>query len=57
VSFAAITLLVASQRVTIVAVVYFFIHSVRELLNTPSYSVSCITSTDHSTGVGMRHCS
>jgi hypothetical protein len=36
VSFAAITLCVASQRVFI-AVVYFVIDSVRELLDTPSY--------------------
>jgi hypothetical protein len=38
VSFAAITLCVASQRVFIV-VVYFVIDSVRKLLNTSSYSV------------------
>jgi hypothetical protein len=37
VSFAAITLRVASQRVFIVAVVYFVIDSVRKLLDTPSY--------------------
>jgi hypothetical protein len=36
VSFAAITLRVASQRVFIV-VVYFVIDSVRKLLDTPSY--------------------
>jgi hypothetical protein len=36
VSFAAITLCVASQRVFIV-VVYFVIESVRKLLDTPSY--------------------
>jgi hypothetical protein len=36
VSFAAITLCVASQRVFIV-VVYFVIDSVRKLLDTPSY--------------------
>jgi hypothetical protein len=36
VSFAAITLSVASQRVFIV-VVYFVIDSVRKLLDTPSY--------------------
>jgi hypothetical protein len=35
-SFAAITLCVASQRVFIV-VVYFVIDSVRKLLDTPSY--------------------
>jgi hypothetical protein len=37
VSFAAITLFVASQRVFIV-VVYFVIESVRKLLDTPSYT-------------------
>jgi hypothetical protein len=37
VSFAAITLCVASQRVFIVVVVYFVIDSVRKLLDTPSY--------------------
>jgi hypothetical protein len=37
VSFDAITLCVASQRVFIVAVVYFGIDSVRKLLNIPSY--------------------
>jgi hypothetical protein len=38
-SYAAITLCVASQRVFIVAVaaVYFFIESVRKLLDTPAY--------------------
>jgi hypothetical protein len=36
VSFATITLCVASQRVFIV--VYFVIDSVRKLLNTPSYN-------------------
>jgi hypothetical protein len=36
VSFAAITLCVASQRVFII-VVYFIIDSVRKLLDTPSY--------------------
>jgi hypothetical protein len=39
VSFAAITLLVASQRVFIVVSVYFFIDSVRKLLDRPSYVV------------------
>jgi len=38
VSFAAITLCVASQRVFIV--VYFVIDSVRKLLVTPSYNVA-----------------
>jgi hypothetical protein len=38
VSFAAITVCVASQRMFIVAVVvYFVIDSVRKLLDTPSY--------------------
>jgi hypothetical protein len=45
VTFAAITLCVASQRVLIfvvvvvVVVVYFVIGSVRKLLDTPSYSI------------------
>jgi hypothetical protein len=40
VSFAAITLCVASQRVFIViVVVYFVIDSVRELLDTSSYDI------------------
>jgi hypothetical protein len=38
VSFAAITLRVASQRVFIVVSVYFVIDSVRKLLDTPSYT-------------------
>jgi hypothetical protein len=37
VTFAAITLCVASQRVFIVVSVYFVIDSVRKLLDTPSY--------------------
>jgi hypothetical protein len=41
VSFAAITLYVACQRVFIVVSVYFVIDSVRKLLDTPSY-VQCI---------------
>jgi hypothetical protein len=36
VSFAAITVCVASQRVFIVVIVYFVIDSVRKLLDTPS---------------------
>jgi hypothetical protein len=36
-SFAAITLCVASQRVFFVVVAYFVIDSVRKLLDTPSY--------------------
>jgi hypothetical protein len=43
VSFAAITLCVASQQVVVVVVVvvvvYFFIDSVRKLLDTPSYAL------------------
>jgi len=39
VSFAAITLYVASQQVVII-VVYFIIHSVWKLLNIPLYIVS-----------------
>jgi hypothetical protein len=39
VSFAAITLYVASQRVFIVVSVYFVIDSVRKLLVTPSYII------------------
>jgi len=38
VSFAAVTLCVASQRVFIVVVVYFVIDTVRKLLATPSYT-------------------
>jgi hypothetical protein len=41
VSFAAIILCVAFQRVFI-AVVYFFIDSVRILLDTPSYTNVCL---------------
>jgi hypothetical protein len=37
VSFAAMTLCVASQRVFVVVVVYFVIDSVRKVLDTPSY--------------------
>jgi len=37
VSFAAITLCVASKRVFIVVVVYFVVDSVRKLLDTPLY--------------------
>jgi hypothetical protein len=39
VSFAAITICVASQRVFVVDVVYFITDSVRKLLDTPSYYV------------------
>jgi hypothetical protein len=38
VSFAAITLLVASQRVFIVVSIYFVIDSVRKLLDAPSFT-------------------
>jgi hypothetical protein len=38
VSFAAITLSVASQRVFTFAVVYFVIDSVQKLFDTPSYT-------------------
>jgi len=41
VSFAAITLLFASQRVFVVVSVYFVIDSVRKLLDTPSYLSHC----------------
>jgi hypothetical protein len=40
VSFAAITLCVASYRVFVVVSVYFFIDSVRKLLDTPSCASS-----------------
>jgi hypothetical protein len=43
VSFAAITLCVASQRVFIVVSVYFVIDSVRKLLDTPSYISAVLT--------------
>jgi hypothetical protein len=39
-SFATITLCVASQRVFIVVSVYFVIDSVRKLLDTPSYCIN-----------------
>jgi hypothetical protein len=39
VSFAAITLCVASQRVFIVVSLYFVVDSVRKLLDTPSYAM------------------
>jgi hypothetical protein len=39
VSFVAITLCVASQRMIIIIVIYFFIDSVRKLLDTPSYVI------------------
>jgi hypothetical protein len=41
VSFAAITLCVASQQVFTVVSVYFVIDSVRNLLNTRSYCCTC----------------
>jgi hypothetical protein len=42
VSFAIITLCVASQRVFIIVVIYFVIDSVRKLLDTPSYAQNYI---------------
>jgi hypothetical protein len=39
VSFAAITLCVASERVFVVVSIYFVIDSVRKLLDTPSYTL------------------
>jgi hypothetical protein len=42
VSFAAITLCVASQRVVSKVSVYFVIHWVRRLLDTPTYSVTIV---------------
>jgi uncharacterized membrane protein len=41
-SFAAMTLCVASQRVFIIVVIYFVIDSVRKLLNTSSYDKSVL---------------
>jgi len=41
VSFAAITLCVASQRVFSVVSIYFVVDSVRKLLDTPSYMLEC----------------
>jgi hypothetical protein len=43
VSFAAITLCVASQRVFIVVSIYFVIDSVRKLLDTPSHALRVLT--------------
>jgi hypothetical protein len=40
VSFASVTLCVASQRVFIVVNIYFVIYSVRKLLDTHSYSLT-----------------
>jgi hypothetical protein len=56
VSFAAITLYVASQRVFIVLIVYFVIDSVRKLLDTPSYYIlpSVNTSYRHSYDVILK---
>jgi len=42
VSFIAITLCVASQRVFIVIVVYFVVDTVRKRLDTPSYYQICV---------------
>jgi hypothetical protein len=52
VSFAAITLCVASQRVFIVVAVYFVIDTVRKLLDTPSYNSWCMTLCDISNCAG-----
>jgi hypothetical protein len=46
VSFVTITLCIASQRVFIVASVYFVIDSVRKLLDTPSYLLFDVTQGD-----------
>jgi hypothetical protein len=46
VSFAAITLCVASERVVVVVVVvvvYFLMDSLRKLLDTPSYQMICFS--------------
>jgi hypothetical protein len=43
VSFATITLCVASQQVLIAVSMYFFIDSVRKLLDTPSYCYKLVT--------------
>jgi hypothetical protein len=46
VSFATITLCIASQRVFTVVSIYFVIGSVRKLLDTPSYVIShCVSMT------------
>jgi hypothetical protein len=42
VSFAAITLCVASQRMFIVVSVYFVVDSFRKLMDTPSYICICV---------------
>jgi predicted transcriptional regulator len=47
VSFAAITLCVASQRVFIVVSVYIVIDSVRKLLDTPSYVFTALYLAKH----------
>jgi hypothetical protein len=41
VSFATITLCIASQQVFLVVSIYFVIDLVRKLLDTPSYSAFC----------------
>jgi hypothetical protein len=46
-SFSAITLYVASQRVFIFVSIYFFIGSVRKLLDTASYSEDLMVKTGH----------
>jgi hypothetical protein len=55
VSFAAITLRVASQRVFIV-VVYFVIDSVLELLDTPSYDTVSVTKGLSRDSAEVLHC-
>jgi hypothetical protein len=47
VSFATVTLFVASQRVFIVVSVYFVIDSVRKLLDTPSYFYELLGISEH----------
>jgi hypothetical protein len=45
VSFAAVTLCVASQRVFLVLSIYFIIDSVRKLLDSPPYMLSILVRT------------
>jgi hypothetical protein len=53
-SFAAITLCVASQRVFIV-VVYFVINSVRKLLDIPSYVTETVFTINWKQRMRLRH--
>jgi hypothetical protein len=56
VSFAAVTLCVASLQVFFVVVVYFVIDSVRKLLDTPSYqSVGCSLGKQWCTKLPLRY--